>query len=128
MWRLLFTYGGKSISLGYVQADVQLFALMASILNSTMREGGLSTYTMEWGHIDDYIRMLVKMKVPYEDLYRILARPEAYVDNGSDQASVTGLARLRDFDNHEDRAGFYNLVKLQVIKDAQGMFPSIGLG
>jgi hypothetical protein len=56
--------------------------------------------------------MLVKMKVPYEDFYRILAGPEAYVDNGFDQANVAALARLRDYDNHEDRAGYYNLLKL----------------
>jgi hypothetical protein len=97
-----------------IEASNKLSALMASILNSTLREGGSSTYIIEWGHIAEYIRMLIKMKIRCKDFYRILARPEAYKDNGFDQVNVTALARLRDYDNHEDRAGYYKLVKLQI--------------
>jgi hypothetical protein len=97
-----------------IEASKKLSALMASILNSNLREGGSSTYIIEWGHIAEYIRMLIKMKIRCKDFYRILARPEAYKDNGFDQVNVTALARLRDYDNHEDRAGYYKLVKLQI--------------
>jgi hypothetical protein len=89
-----------------VEASKKLSALMASILNSTLREGGSSTYIIEWGHIAEYIRMLIKMKIRCKDFYRILARPEAYEDNGFDQVNVTALARLRDYDNHDHRAAY----------------------
>jgi hypothetical protein len=97
-----------------IEASKKLSGLMACILNSTLREGGSSTYTIEWVVIADYIRMTVKMKIPCKDFYRILARPEAYEDNGFDKVNVTALARLRDYDNHDHRAGYYNLVKLQI--------------
>ena len=86
----------------------------------------MSTYTIEWGHIDDYIRMLVKMKVPYEDFYRIIARPEAYNDNGFDQANVAALARLRDYDNHEVSLGPKPMSTMGLIKPMSP--PWLGLG
>jgi len=57
-----------------VVADKQIMAYFANVFNSTVRDGGLFTNTIESGHIDDAIRWVVKMKIPFEDFYRILAK------------------------------------------------------
>jgi len=103
-----------------VVADKQIMAYLASIFNSTVRDGGLFTNTIEWGHIDDAIRWVVKMKLPFEDFYRILAKEEAYKEAGFDSANINALQKLRDFDDNEDRKDHYNLTKLALIKDAPG--------
>ena len=94
---------------------------MANVCNSTVRDGGLFTNTIEWGHIDDAIRWVVKMKLPFEDFYRIIAKEEAYKEVGWDSANIIALQKLQDFGDSEDRKDHYNLTKLALIKDAHGM-------
>jgi len=122
MSKLLYPYGGKSVLfIVQVVADEQIMAYLASIFNSTVRDGGLFTNTIEWGHIDDAIRWVVKMKLPFEDFYRILAKEEAYKEAGWDSANIIALQKLRDFDDNEERKDHYNLTKLALIKKAHGM-------
>lgn len=96
----------------------KIFGYLASVINSTVKEGGLSTNTIELGHIDDHIRGLVKQRVPYEDFYRSIARPEAYTEVGWDTANTVALQKLKDFDAHPDRADHNNLNKLEIIREA----------
>ena len=68
-----------------------------------------------------HLSWVVKMKLPFEDFYRILAKKEAYKEAGFDSANINALQKLRDFDDNEDRKDHYNLTKWGLIRDPHGM-------
>jgi hypothetical protein len=84
--------------------------------------GGICKDTIEFDHITAHMRGLVYRRFPFEDFWRLLARPASQTLAGAwDTANWYGMQKLAKLDATPSRAKHYNAAKAMYIAQCQGM-------
>ena len=101
-----------------------------AVLKVNKLKGGLWTDTVEWGHIGDLIMDLVKSRIHYHDIWRLLSRPTAQIPGGWDSANAWALKKLQDFDTWPERELIDTPGRVKIIEEETGkfLFHLIGYG
>lgn len=93
---------------------------MAVAMQLVIKTGGLCGSTIEWLHMPDHVKSLTRLRIPYIDFFRIVARPESYFVTGWDSANMWALLKLTDYEEDKTRALHYMPGKVEAIRLGAG--------